>query len=612
MYFESINSKIIVMKTIVLSSFLLIYSITFSQNNLVVFTQESKPFYVIVNGIRQNMDPQTNVKIEGLPGEFYKVKAVFADGKTADVDKSVSFMEKNQEYSLEIKEKRGTYKMRFAGMRPINQSTSTGTSVTYHEEEITSNPSEGIDQNNVNTSSSVNSSTTQTNTSVQTNVSTTGNSQTSGVSSNVEVNESENGENVGVNVQMNEQGISMQVNVPEDQMGTVSQSNTTHTSQTTTSYSFVQTGTMCSSPNVNQTEFIDFKYVIENANMFKREELIIAYFKTHCMLSNQVAGLIQLDYSTVDNKKIAKEGYRYTYDTQNYNVVIDALENETYKKEVLTFIGAGIHTSTSTQTQTNGNGDSINNTIKVNTINSSSVDDVSQTQNSSSNTQNNVNTSTLGTGFSKLNGYTGYVNCNGLLIQNIADIKTMAKAEAFSEEQRKVIEDACRNNCLSVEQIGDLVSIFSHESDQLSFMKWAFDKTYDIDNFYTLSSQLTFSSSKDELDAFIDKQPTAHFTYVYDPNSNDGMLIDAKDLKKRMENEAFSDDQLSLAKQALVSRYISTDQVISILSVFSHESDKLQFLKMAYPRTSDKESFASIRELLTFSSSKEEFDNIMK
>lgn len=600
------------MKTLVLSILILLSSITFSQNNLVVFTQESKPFYVIVNGIRQNMDPQTNVKIEGLPGEFYKVKAVFADGKTADVDKSVSFMEKNQEYSLEIKEKRGSYKMRFAGMRPISESTNTGTPVAYHEEEITSNATEGINQNSVNSSSSVNSSTTQTNTSVQTNVSSNGNTESTGVSSSVQVDESGKNENVGVNVEMNEQGISMQVNVPDDQMGTVSQSNTTQTSQTTTSYSFVKTGTMCSSPNVNQTEFIDFKYVLENANMFKREELILSYFKTHCMLSNQVAGLLQLDYSTVDNKKIAKQGYRYTYDTDNYHVVIDALKNDSDQKEVLTFIGAGVNTSTSSHTNTNGSSSSVNSNIQINASNSSSAQNINQTENSSSTNNSSTSTNSSGSNYSRLKGYTGYVNCNGNIVQNVAKIKTMAEEEAFADEQRKIIENNSATNCLSVEQVGILASVFSHESDQLSFIKWAFNRTYDIDNFFKLSSQLTFSSSKEELDAFIDKQPTGHFTYVYSPNANDGMLIDASDLKKRMENEAFSDDQLSLAKQALVSRYISTDQAKSILEVFSHESDKLTFLKMAYPRTTDKENFVSIREELTFNSSKEEFDNIVK
>ena len=35
-------------------------------SNLIIFASDPTPFYAIVNGIRQNSEPQTNVKITGL------------------------------------------------------------------------------------------------------------------------------------------------------------------------------------------------------------------------------------------------------------------------------------------------------------------------------------------------------------------------------------------------------------------------------------------------------------------------------------------------------------------------------------------------------------------
>jgi hypothetical protein len=536
-----------------------------AQNNLVVFTQESKPFYVIVNGIRQNIEPETNITVENLPGEFYRIKVVFSDGETPDVDKSVNFMEQNHEYSLEVKEKRGKYKMRFAGARPIDQSNNEGTAVTYHDTDVnTSNdPSaEGEVYNSTSTQNTETSTTTV-----------------------------ENG-SIDVNVQMSENGVSMQVNVPDDQteINTGTQQTTVNQTSTTTDHQFIATGTMCSSSNVSNKDFIDFKYTLENANMFNRQELILSYFNSHCMLSQQVAGLIEIDYSTVDAKKIAKQGYRYTYDTENYGLVIAALSSNSDKEEVLTFIGAG--------TTSNGSNVQINSSATT-TVNNSSTSD--NAPNNTSNTQ-----------YSQLPSYAGYVNCNTTVTSDVSEIYNTASEEAFAEGQKKTIEMATNNQCLSVEQIAKLSSIFSHESDQLNFMKWAFNKTYDIDNFYKLASELTFSSNKEALNKFIDEQPTSHFSYVYSTSNNSGMLIDDQDLKERMEEESFADDKLALAKQALVSRYISVGQVKNIMSVFSHEGDVLEFLKMAYPRTSDKDQFYTLRSKLTFASNKEEFDKIIE
>lgn len=488
----------------ILLSLLIFISIGVSaQNNLVVFTQESKPFYVVVNGIRQNMTAETNVKIENLPGDFYRVKVVFADGQTPDVDQSVSFMEKNQEYSLEVRLKKGKYKMRFAGVRPINQSTNTGTSITYHEQEIiesNQNTTVQSGNNTGNTQENISSSSTQTNNvsgnanvHVQGNVSTntTETNESGTVNSSVNMNTNENGA-VSVNVNMSENGISMNMNVPEEESQIHSSSSTTST-------------------NISSSQS-----TIENN------------------------GNVQINSSVTSSSTVASDNW--------------------------------------------------------------------QTNNQSNNQSFDNNSAQ----FSKVPSYTGYVNCNGNVMANVSHIISMASDEAFAEDQRNVIQSSVNTNCLSVEQVGQLASVFTHESDQLSFMKWAFNRTYDIDNFYKLSSQLTFSSSKEELDKFIDAQPTAHFTYVYSSANNDGFLIDAADLKKRMEAEAFSDDQLALAKQALVSRYISVSQVKSIMNVFSHESDVLKFLELAYPRTTDQENFGQLREKLTFDSNKKAFDKIIE
>lgn len=513
----------------------LIFSMSFlnAQNNLVIFTLESKPFYVVLNGIRQNYTPETNVKIEELPGDFYRVKVIFEDRSFNDVEKSVSLLEENQETSMELKLKKGQFKLRYAGVRDLDQNNNTNTEsnntshdpqnantsiITYHDHEWSETEQQ----------------------SYQVNVSISGSNQ----SNTVDESDSES------------EGTSVY-------------------------YNFMANGTLCNSPDVNDKAFLDFKYDVENANMFTRQEKILEYFQEHCMTSNQVAGIITIDYPTVDAKTIAKEGYRNTYDTENYKVVLDALENESDRQNVIKFLGL-----------------EPSNTPYTNTDNV--------------NSGNNNNSTEYQINYSLIPSYSGYINCNkGALFNDLNNLLNAVNNESFSEDKLKVIQQATKHTCISVSALEALMEEFTHSSDKMMLLKWAWDYTYDIDNFYKLSSSLTFSGDKEELDQFIDQQPTSHFQYVYSTNNSDGALIDADDLEERMEKEAFADNKMKLVKQALVSRYISVEQIKQLAPQFSHESDLLEFIEMAYPRTIDKENFYTLNEILTFSSSKDKLDEII-
>src|SRR5688572_6533287 len=48
-------------------------------SNAIIFTENGERFTVILNGLRQNDKPETNVKIEGLNANYYKAKVIFED-----------------------------------------------------------------------------------------------------------------------------------------------------------------------------------------------------------------------------------------------------------------------------------------------------------------------------------------------------------------------------------------------------------------------------------------------------------------------------------------------------------------------------------------------------
>ena len=56
-----------------------IISIAQQSSNLVIFSEDGQPFYLMLNGIRQNAKPETNIKVDGLKQPYYSAKIIFED-----------------------------------------------------------------------------------------------------------------------------------------------------------------------------------------------------------------------------------------------------------------------------------------------------------------------------------------------------------------------------------------------------------------------------------------------------------------------------------------------------------------------------------------------------
>lgn len=79
------------------------------------------PFYVIINGIKQNKEPRTNVKITGLTSRSNQVRIIFKNEKIPAIDKSVYFEEMGFESTMKItKTKKKGYKLRYFDHVAIN------------------------------------------------------------------------------------------------------------------------------------------------------------------------------------------------------------------------------------------------------------------------------------------------------------------------------------------------------------------------------------------------------------------------------------------------------------------------------------------------------------
>lgn len=99
--------------------------------DLTIYSNAGKKFYVILNGVRQNMDAQTNVKISGLKDRRYACK-IIAEDKSFNIDKNV-YIKFDTLVTYHIKGKRKKFKMRYFSEMALKEvNTQNGqTSIIY-------------------------------------------------------------------------------------------------------------------------------------------------------------------------------------------------------------------------------------------------------------------------------------------------------------------------------------------------------------------------------------------------------------------------------------------------------------------------------------------------
>ncbi len=118
------------MKIITLTAFILLTTLSFAQtSSFTIFNNNGQQFFVIMNGIRQNSIPQTNVKISGMNLGAYEVKLIFADGKTGDINKKF-YLDTIADFQARVVFKGKKGKLQWYGMT-TSGIPSGGTNIQY-------------------------------------------------------------------------------------------------------------------------------------------------------------------------------------------------------------------------------------------------------------------------------------------------------------------------------------------------------------------------------------------------------------------------------------------------------------------------------------------------
>jgi hypothetical protein len=271
---------------------------SFAQNyfNLILFSEEGERFDAYVNGIKQNVNPESNIKITELISTAINVRIIF-ENKAYPQLKQSFMLENGFEHTLTIKRNmKKVWKIRYFAKTPLaSTDQNTGTVVVpYH---TTDAPTQtGSNTNNSQTDSNPTSTTNTNSTSVTIN--------TGGVNINVMVNETQTGTSqTGVNTTTTSNA------TPPKHVGTFTNLPVDANPSTNTGCS----GAMNAATYEKMKKTIDEKPFSDT----KMSTAKVAT-KNACLSSDQIIGICKLFSMDDDKLEYAKYAYDACVDKANY------------------------------------------------------------------------------------------------------------------------------------------------------------------------------------------------------------------------------------------------------------------------------------------------------
>ncbi len=103
-----------------------------------------------------------------------------------------------------------------------------------------------------------------------------------------------------------------------------------------------------------------------------------------------------------------------------------------------------------------------------------------------------------------MSGYSGPIGCPWPMDEGqFANAQRSVSSKDFEDSKMTVAKQITGANCLTADQVKRIMDEFDFEDSKLEYAKFAYNKTYDIGNYYMLNDAFDFESSIDELNEYI-------------------------------------------------------------------------------------------------------------
>lgn len=272
----------------------------FSQpSNFIFFSEDGYPFYVIMNGVKQNQNPQTNVRVENLTAPSYKTKIIFEDKTIPSINKNV-YTKPGIEITYRIrKNRKGENVLRYytenpASFEPIIVADDNRNEVVIKDETYSNSTSSDV---HIDIDLNANGG-------------------------GVNINTPDGDVSLNANVDVNGGNISYDENI-EDNTNVYIEDNTEEPIYNMPGYN----GAVGCHWPIENRDFQRIKQTIENAD-FSSDKLTIAkqIVDSNCLTAQQVKEIVSLFDFESGRLDFAKYAYTHTFDINNYYIINDAFD----------------------------------------------------------------------------------------------------------------------------------------------------------------------------------------------------------------------------------------------------------------------------------------------
>lgn len=295
-------------------------------HNVIFFTEGGETFTAFVNGVQQNNEPTTNLKLTDLQGTGYQLRILFEDAVPGEFSKHMPLPEGSTEMSFALrKNKKGKWVARFISEAPYPAKT-VEREVEVRQE---SRPEPAAERTTTSP----------------------GNQRQEVITTNTTTNMDVDGDPssmIDIRIKTGEDDFGMSISV-DDKM---QKQSTTVTSQTVVTssesdYEVVEysepatpkpESDECDYP-MTDSEFARAKETISSKS-FEDSRLSIAkqITRANCLTSIQVKEIMELFSFEETRLEYAKFAHKFTYDKRNYYMVNDAFQFEMTIDELDEFI----------------------------------------------------------------------------------------------------------------------------------------------------------------------------------------------------------------------------------------------------------------------------------
>lgn len=183
--------------------------------------------------------------------------------------------------------------------------------------------------------------------------------------------------------------------------------------------------------------------------------------------------------------------------------------------------------------------------------------------------------------------------------QYLAYTAQLISKTELPDEHFSIVENVCRNNCISIAQLSALLKYIDFEVEKLKIVRLAYPHIVDLSNKKELEKSFRFEASINELNSFLKDPQHSQYAAVSNCTKPAAEMIVANYAEKL---STYNNDyqRLEILQKGYADLCYSVPQIILILNKFIHDREKLEAAKLLYLNCVEKDNFMKISDVFSY------------